>query len=139
MKLIIRDAVPEDAYDRAVCHVSSWRSAYKGIVPDEYIDNISIEERTERYRRQIQDFKDSLFYNAIYENKIIGLLCMSKSRDEDKPNAGEIVGFYFIEEFWGKGYGREMMDFSINTLKSMGYNEIILWVLEENGRARRFY
>jgi len=139
MEFTIRKAVPEDAYERAVCHISSWRSAYKGIVPDEYLNSMSAEERSERYKKQIEENNEVLFYNAIYENKIIGLLCISKSRDEDKLNAGEVGAIYLIEEFWGKGYGREMMNFAIDTLKNMGYNEIILWVFEENNRARRFY
>ena len=139
MNITVRLAKPDDAYERAVCHVSSWRSAYKGIVPDEVLDNLSVEEQAEKFKKNIETFKEISFYSAIYENKIIGHFVSSKSRDEDKPNAGEIIGFYMIEEFWGKGYGREMMDFAINELKSAGYNEIILWTLEDNGRARRFY
>jgi RimJ/RimL family protein N-acetyltransferase len=139
MEFIIRKALPKDAHERAICHTASWRSAYKGIVPDEYLDNISIEERNKKNKKQLQEFKNVSFYNATYENKIIGLLAIHKSRDEDKPNAGEIGGIYLIEEFWGKGYGRKMMDFAITALKNMGCNEIILWVLEDNARARRFY
>ena len=138
-KFEIRKALIEDAYERAVCHVSSWRSAYKGIVPDEYLDNLSVENRAEKFKRQLQELTNVLFYNAVYENKIIGLLGIWKSSGEDKPNTGEIGGIYLIEEFWGKGYGREMMNFAINTLKNMGYNEINLWVLEDNIRARKFY
>ena len=46
---------------------------------------------------------------------------------------------YLLEAFWGKGYGREMMDFSLLELKRMGYGEALLWVLEANSRARRFF
>lgn len=138
MNITIRLAKPEDAYERAACHVSSWRSAYKNIVPDEVLDNLSIGERAERFNQYLEN-KDNFFYCTIYDGKIIGNFNFCKSRDEDKPNAGEIVGFYLIEEFWGKGVGKKMMNYSIDTLKNMGYNEVILWVLEENGRARRFY
>ena len=139
MNITIRPAKPEDAYERAVCHVSSWRSAYKNIVPDEILDNLSVEEIAEKLKRYLKEYKDVLYYCAIYDSRIIGHFNFCKSRDEDKPNAGEIVGFYSIEEVWGKGVGKQMMDFAINTLKNIGYNEIILWVLEDNARARRFY
>jgi RimJ/RimL family protein N-acetyltransferase len=41
-----------------------------------------------------------------------------------------------IEEFWGKGYGKKILDFAINTLKNSEHKEISLWVVEENSRAR---
>ena len=138
MNVTIRPAKPEDAYERAVCHVSSWRSAYKNIVPDEVLDNLSVEDGVEKFKKYLEN-KNSFFYCAIYDDRIIGHFNFCKSRDEDKLNAGEIVGFYSIEEFWGKGVGREMMNFATDKLKHMGYDEIILWVLEDNNSARRFY
>jgi len=137
--ITIRIAKPDDAYENAVCHVSSWRSAYKGIIPDEYLNNLSIEERAEKFKRYLKESKEYEWYSAFYENRITGILSIGKSRDEDKPNAGEIIGFYFIEELWGKGCGKKMMDFATSRLNNIGYNKIILWVLEENHRARRFY
>ena len=138
MKFIIRKALLEDAYERAACHVSSWRSAYKGIVPDEVLDNLSAEAIAEKFRKELE-LQESSYYCACYEGKIIGHFNIRKSCDEDKPNAGEVHGIYLIEEFWGRGYGKEMMDYATDSLKHMGYDEVILWVLEENNRARQFY
>ena len=138
MNVTIRHATPDDAYDRAVCHISSWRSSYKNIVPDEILDNLSVDNVAEKFMRYLEN-KDSFFYCATYDGKIIGHFNFCESRDEDKPNIGEIIGFYTIEEVWGKSAGKQMMDFAINEIKNMGYNEVILWVLEENYRARRFY
>ena len=39
----------------------------------------------------------------------------------------------------GKGYGKTLMKSTISELKILGYENIFLWVLEENGRARHFY
>ena len=139
MEIIFRSMLPEDAYEFSACNISSWRSAYKGIVPDEVLDNLSLEARAEKNKQYLNEKKENPYYCAVYDKKIIGNLVINKSRDEDKPNTGEIIAFYLIEEFWGKGYGRKMMDYAIETLKNMGYNEIILWVLEENHRARKFY
>ena len=74
-----------------------------------------------------------------HNGNIIGRLVKNKSRDEDKADAGEISAMYLLSEYWDKGYGREMMDFSLSELKRMGHNEVILWVLEANSRARLFY
>ncbi|MCL2517883.1 MAG: GNAT family N-acetyltransferase [Oscillospiraceae bacterium] len=138
MNFKIHGLLIEDAYERAVCHVSSWRSAYKGIVPDDVLDNLSVDELTEKFKKELET-KFYSYYCAVYNGKIIGHFCFGKSLDEDKPNAGEVRGIYLIEEFWDKGYGKAMMNFAVNSLKEKGYKEIIVWVLEENHRARRFY
>lgn len=140
MGFLIRKALPEDAFDYAVCHVSSWQSAYKNIIPDEYLLNMSaqIEQRAERFKQELIE-QHSHYYIPVFNDKAIGKLIISKSRDKDKPDAGEIVAIYLIEAFWGKGYGHEMIDFAIDKLRIMGYCETIIWVLEDNIRARRFY
>jgi len=140
MNFSINKVLPEEAYEYAACHIACWQSAYKGIVPDGYLENMQkeIEQRAERTKKNLAESPDS-FYCAKLENRIVGVLIFSKSRDEDKPDAGEVGAIYLLAEFWGKGYGRQMMDFAIETLKNAGYHEIILWVLEENHRARRFY
>ena len=138
MELIIRKALLEDAHERAVCHVSSWRSAYKVIVPDNVLDNLSADEIADKFKKEIE-LKECSYYCAEYGGRIIGHFNIRNSLEGDKPNAGEVHGIYLIEEFWGRGYGREMMNCAIDSLKQIGYNEIILWVLEENARARRFY
>ena len=78
-------------------------------------------------------------YYAEHNGAMIGRLFINKSRDEDKADSGEIGAMYLLSEYWGKGYGREMMDFSLAELKRMGHDEVLLWVLEANNRARRFY
>ena len=56
-----------------------------------------------------------------------------------EPCIGEIWAIYLSEEFWGSGYGKEMLDFSVSKLEQAGHNDIFLWVFKDNGRARRFY
>jgi hypothetical protein len=55
MKIIIRKALPEDAYDYAACHISCFQSAYKEIIPDEYLNNMLTEKEqlVEKYKKKI--------------------------------------------------------------------------------------
>lgn len=39
----------------------------------------------------------------------------------------------------GKGYGKHLFKRRVEELKALGYDKIILWVLEDNKRARTFY
>ncbi|MCL2344176.1 MAG: GNAT family N-acetyltransferase [Firmicutes bacterium] len=141
MRITLQKARPEDAYDYAALHVACWQDAYKGIVPDEYLERMprEVEQRTERFMKDLVEQTDCFFYYAALDGKMIGRLIFNKSRDADKPDAGEISAIYLLAEYWDKGYGREMMDYALARLREMGYREAGLWVLEENHRARRFY
>ena len=140
MAFVIRKAEMADAYNIATVHVLSWESAYRNIMPDDYLNNLSIDRRAENFKKNIVEHKEKAwFFVAENDGKIIGNICLGNSRDDDKPQAGEIIAIYLLEEFWGKGYGRKMMKYAVDMLKSRGYGDIILWVLEENDRARRFY
>ena len=141
MKIEICRALPADAYEYALCHIACWQSAYKGIIPDDYLENMSneIETRAEGAAKALEEMTDSSFFYAALEDRMIGRLIFGKSRDEDMPDAGEIQAIYLLEKYWGKGFGAQMMNYAIDTLRDAGHREIILWVLDENKRARRFY
>ena len=141
MDIVIRKALCDDAYDYANCHISCWLSAYKGIVSDEFLQSMpdEIENRAERYREAFINPGSCEYYCVEYEGKMIGFLFFGKSSDEDKPHAGDVIAIYLLQEFWGKGFGWAMMDYAVERLKQLGYNEILLWTFEKNDRAKRFY
>jgi len=45
--MLLRPAEPRDALEVARVHIGTWQAAYRGLVPDEYLDSLKIEERTE--------------------------------------------------------------------------------------------
>ena len=138
--IVIREATRDDARGIATVFVRSWQSAYRDIVPDDFLASLDIDKREERVVSGFDMLEGKpLAYVAEENSRIIGIIYLSASRDEDKLLAGEIQAIYLFEEYWGRGYGRKMMDHAINTLKDRGYPEIIIWTLEENHRARRFY
>ena len=137
----IREVMVEDAYEYAACHIACWRAAYNGIIPDDFLDKMAseLDQRAESCRQTIISPGGYKQFYAEHDGKMVGRLIFSKSRDEDMPDAGEIGAIYLLEEYWGKGLGLRMMDFAIGMLKRDGHNKFIVWVLEENHRARRFY
>jgi len=141
MGITIRRILPENAREYALLADACWKSAYTGIMPEEFLrsrEEEKFEQRVENYRQALGG-SECDFYFAEYSERNVGLLGIRKSRDEDKPDAGEIMAIYLIEEFWGKGFGKELLKLALDALKSMGHSEIILWTLEENDRGRRFY
>ena len=141
--MVIRKVLVDEAYDYAVNHITCWQDAYKGIIPDDYLENMpaQLEKRTEWNRQTLSDPGDCEYLCVMYDDKMIGRLVYSKCRDEDKAetNTGEIHAIYLQASYWNKGYGKQMMDFAINELRNAGYQDAIVWVLEDNNRAKRFY
>ncbi|MCL2059094.1 MAG: GNAT family N-acetyltransferase [Oscillospiraceae bacterium] len=141
MELTIRQAMPKDAAIFTDCLILCWQSAYKGIVPDDYLNNMVLdrEKRIERYKHVFSNPGDCVYYCVTHEDRMVGFLVINKNRNSDTPDIGEIWAIYLIEDFCGKGHGIELLDFEINELKRSGCKQIYLWVFEDIKRARRFY
>jgi RimJ/RimL family protein N-acetyltransferase len=69
--------------------------------------------------------------------RIVGWCTVAPSRDADAD--GELWGIYVLSEAWGTGAGTALMVAGTDVLCELGYRDAILWVLEDNPRARRFY
>lgn len=127
------------AEDIGYVHAMSWKAAYSGIVPKEFLDIFTPKRRTEVFRKTFPTSK-SEYYIAYVNNNPMGMLVIGKSQDDDaNENVCEIECIYLLPEYWSKGYGRQHMDFAIGRLKELSYRRVNLWVLAENLRARRFY
>lgn len=113
---------------------SSWKYAYKGIIPQGYLDSIP----TGRWADGI----DQVGWNnlvLIESGKMIGTASFGKSRWEKYRDYGEVVSIYFLPDYIGKGYGKLLLNKCMEELKQCGFSKVLLWVLEENHRARKFY
>lgn len=112
----------------------SWKYAYKGIIPQHYLDSIP-------EGRWVQNI-DNLMWKTLVcidDNRIVGTSSFCNSRFEQFHGWGEVISIYLLPQYMGKGYGRILMESVISELKKQGYEKIFLWVLEENIRARHFY
>ena len=110
----------------------SWKSAYRGVIPQAYLDAIPVgrwaANRDQAGRRSL-----------VLEEEMIGVACVGPSRWPDYPDYGEIVSLYLLPAYTGRGYGRALLAAAVEALADRGYGDALLWVLEENRRARRFY
>jgi ribosomal protein S18 acetylase RimI-like enzyme len=135
---IIRATV-DRAEDIGYVHAMSWQSAYQGIVPQEYLANITPEKRADMYRKTLPSSQDE-YYIAYLDEQPMGMLVLGKSRDEDaSESVGEIYAIYLLADYWDQGYGKQLMNYAINRLRELSCRTVTLWVMEENNRARRFY
>lgn len=133
----VRDARPEDADGIARAHVLTWQHAYRGQLPDELLDGLSVERRAERWER---DLVDGMQVVVADDDGIVGFVAVGPSRDEDAGDeTGELYAIYVVPERWGQGVGRRLMDAAESRLAELGHTRAGLWVLESNERTRVFY
>jgi ribosomal protein S18 acetylase RimI-like enzyme len=136
--MIIRRAGLEDAWGIATIHVQAWRVAYRGIVPDEYLGALSIEQRHAGWR-QILEAGESVWV-AEDGNEVLGWISAARSRDVDaSQSTGEIWAVYVDPGHWRTGVGRALCAAAEQELRRQGFTEMTLWALKDNELARRFY
>ena len=136
----IRRATVEDASAMARVHAESWRTTYRGIVPDHYLDAIDVQEWAERRRRSLTSVVDGVVSHvAEIEREIVGWAVGGPNRDADSTYAGELYAIYLLFDFQRRGIGRRLTAATAESLLESGFGSMLVWVLVENRSARRFY
>lgn len=137
----IRNAIPKDAERIAYTHVKTWQFAYRGLIPDQLLDALSIEDRTIGWKERIENSSDDMHTLVVEaDSLVVGWCTVGPTRDKDTSNeVGELYGIYIAPEFIGKGLGKDLMVDSLQRLKDDGFKKATLWVLGTNEKARRFY
>ena len=136
----IRKAEPRDARGIAEVTVAAWRVAYRGLLPDSLLDNLSVEDRENRWRLRISEY---IWQTLVLEQRgcVIGFVAFGASHGEgtNQGRGGEIFAIYLSPEEWGRGHGSALMDAALRSLREGGYTEVTLWVLDGNERGKGFY
>lgn len=135
----IRLAKEEDAQTIAIIHVKSWQKIYRGHIPDSILDHLSVSEREKKWDDLIKNNVKILVIEK--NNEVVGFasLCASRDINTDQTTCGEISAIYLNPNVWHQGLGKQLCQKAFAELKSMGFNEVILWVLKENNQAKSFY
>ncbi|MGW0288515.1 N-acetyltransferase family protein [Streptomyces tuirus] len=138
----IREMTLADCGAVAEVRVGGWRSAYRGLVPQSYLDRLSVEEDAERRRTRLAQ-GDGSVVNLVAEDtggEIVGWACHGPYRDgEVLTEDAELYAIYVHPDRVGRGVGRALLTESVARCRAAGHGRLLLWVLKENDRARRFY
>lgn len=139
--IVIRQAQKDDIRGIAEVHVLSWQKTYRGLMPDEMLDSLNIEDRAKRWERMFDEPSEGVTIIVAKQNeKVVGWSSFGKNRDEDaNADTGEVLAIYAHPDYLGIGAGSLMMEYACNQLKKDGYKKATLWVLTTNQNAKNWY
>ena len=132
---IIRALRPQDSrLEVSAIYEESWRWAYRGIAPQAYLDALPP-------GRWAAFIDTPGIYTLVADDggALAGTASFCASRFPEYEGMGEIVSLYLREPYAGRGLGRALLEAAAAALAAQGFEDIFLWVLEENACARRFY
>ncbi|QKY68356.1 GNAT family N-acetyltransferase [Lentibacillus sp. CBA3610] len=133
----IRKATRQDAPSIAKVHVDSWRTTYKNIVPDAFLNSLNYEDRTKLWERNVTQM--SVFVAETEDGEVIGFSTGGKEREGKYDEyEGELYAIYIFEGYQGKGIGKKLVKPVAEELLQNGINSMLVWVLEDND-ATYFY
>jgi GNAT superfamily N-acetyltransferase len=135
----VRAAVPADSLAAARVHVRSWQSAYRGLIAQEYLDSLTPDVWAGRYNFGRIGFRLPSTLVAVDGSSVLGLATTGLCRDTDVSNFGELMAIYVDPSQLRTGIGRLLIAAARERLRQVGVADALLWVLDGNVGARRFY
>ena len=133
MEFIIREATADDAYGRGFVHYTAWLETYPGLMPQEFLDTVRLENRVNIAKRHPENT-----LVALVDGKIVGFVSYleeGRSHVSIFP-ASEIGAIYILKDYQRYGIGSALLD---EALKRLPHPSVVLFVLEGNQKAIAFY
>ena len=135
----IRLARPGDEQTLAHIQTESWKAAFCDILPRDVMEKYTeIEFVTKIYRKLLETGKGNGYILEL-DGEAHGIAWWDAARAEDMPDTAELICIHSLPGNWRKGYGSKLMDRCLKDMAAAGYTRVMLWVFEENRRARAFY
>ncbi len=138
---MIKAAIYSDIPAIARVHVDSWRSTYRGIVPDEYLANLAYEQREKGWQQIFDRASTTHSFTYVAKNsqgKVVGFANGCTERTGDPVYKGELAAIYLLEPYQGQGIGRSLVQAVAERLAQLKLNSMLVWALRENS-ACEFY
>lgn len=137
---VVRLATPGDAAGIARVHVDGWKTTYRGIVPDGYLDRLSYRRSYQERRRLLETPATGQRTFVVTEpvGWIVGFADLGPAPDGADFD-GELSALYVMRAYQGLGLGAWLLETALRAQLAAGRRVMGLWVLAANQRARRFY
>ncbi|MEM4990199.1 GNAT family N-acetyltransferase [Collimonas sp. H4R21] len=138
--VVIRRATVADAPVIAAVRIDSWRATYRGIIPDDYLDGMKVEDSTAIWSRILSATSSAAnVFVAEVDGEVLGFAAGMTLKEAKLGYDSELTAIYLEPSVQRAGIGRRLVAHVAATLASAGANNMLVWVLAENRQARQFY
>lgn len=133
MEFRIRKALPADGRVIAHVQVATWRTTYPGIVPDEFLASLSVEERAKNWSELLANASDDPpAFVAEDDQRVFGFVSGGRLRQPISEYDGELYAIYLLREHQRSGIGRALVQTLADALRARNMRSMAVWVLEQN-------
>lgn len=135
--ILVRKVKYEDIEQIVDINMKDWKKEYRGIIDDEILDNLNRNEKIKKWREHytvgnviVAEENGVVLGYCKYDDNVV-----SKNTDIDS----EIIAIYVDCDKLGRGVGRKLVEYVMNDLRNKNKSKMIIWCLEKNENARKFY
>lgn len=112
-------------------------STYTGIMPQDYLESRTVEERTRVWQGRLSDptrLRPRWFVLVAQDpsGKVVGFAGGGPESGYGLPFSGELGFIYVLPPYQRKGAGRTLVADLVERLLEQGHNSMLVWVLEAN-------
>jgi ribosomal protein S18 acetylase RimI-like enzyme len=136
----IRPATLNDAPVLAHIRVTSWRAAYAGLMPDDFLAGQSLEEHLAWWQKQLSSPDPKAATFVMEDEAVFAFATVGPEKDGSFPAYPyEVYAIHVLPDAKRRGAGRLLMAAVARHLQHHGVRSMMLWVLRDNTPARAFY
>lgn len=129
--MIIRKASIYDSIGITKVYCETWKSAYRGIIDQEFLDNMNFEKQKRFFMNMLS--KESLIYVAESKiGEIVGFSIPEVTRDDSNNNRGIVSSIYVLDRYQGEGVGYGLIEKAVQALLKSDIKTMIVWILKDN-------
>lgn len=138
----VREADQSDVLGMAKIRVDTWRATYQGIVPDDFLRNLSYQRVAENWKRIFWENRApgvAVFVAEDEQKDIVGVAICGPEQSHDPVYQAEIYVLYVLPQYQNQGIGRELVAACVQHLiQQLKAETMLIWVIAENP-YRKFY
>lgn len=139
MKIEIRKARKGDENTLAYIQTQSWKAGFADILDEEILSQCTDMEKITAMYTSLLDTDRANGYILSVEHTPHCMAWWAQARGTEFAGKAELICIHSLPDNWHKGYGRRMMDCILKDIQKEGYTQVVLWVFQDNTRARCFY
>ncbi|WP_370418867.1 N-acetyltransferase family protein [Streptomyces sp. QH1-20] len=142
----VREMTEADIEAVSGIRVTGWQTAYAGVVPQPYLDAMTVEDDARQRRTWFTPSRGQVLDLVAVDDGAgpVGWASLGRYREEEPGDVsgelrGELYALYVRPDVIGTGVGRDLLQEVHRHAAARRFDSMLLWVLRDNPRARRFY